>query len=417
MARIDYLEARMMKHIKLPYNFFDFINGPPVSSFLNNNELAYIKRIILRYKNDAKYNMLNAFMKSKGFSRLSGGTNRVAYRFLDNTSFILKIAIDRIGMEANIAEVKNQKLLQPYCTKIFDITQDGLIASVERVQPITRKEEFQEVADDVFFVITTKIIGTTVADDIGKAYFKNWGIRNGFGAVLLDFPYIYKLDEEKIFCNGVNPETHIRCTGIIDYDDGFNHLVCTKCGKRFMALDLKDDNPINDIIINRGGNYPMKVSVTIGGKKVTAMASSDHIIETNSTIKHTGASMLKVSVSGISRSSSNPSEDKNNKKKSSSKLGDIIRKSDEPLNSSSMNIGTKNNTDMNGSKEDNPIDIIPVDEVAKNNDEIIVVKRDSASINNNEDIISKIEDTGVSRYPKTKSNKAGSSKKAGKSKK
>ena len=33
--------------------------------------------------------------------------------------------------------------------------------------------------------------------DIGTNFFMNWGIRPGFGPVLLDYPYVYELDGNK----------------------------------------------------------------------------------------------------------------------------------------------------------------------------------------------------------------------------
>lgn len=70
----------------------------------------------------------------------------------------------------------------------------------------------------------------------------------------------------------------MRCTGMIDYDDGFNILLCRKCGTRYFASDLEDKNPSNDIINTRGGKYPMKVSVIKDGKVYETTKSSTNII-------------------------------------------------------------------------------------------------------------------------------------------
>ena len=176
MAKIDFLTGKLMEKRKnLPENFFDNLYGPPVRAFFNQDECNYLKHIILHNKNDIKLKMINAIMKSKGFSRLSAGTNRVVYRYLDDPSFVLKIAIDRVGLQDNLAEFKNQHMLKPYVCKIFDTTPDGLMATIERVMPITSKEEFTSMEEEIFYVIVGKLIGNTVAEDIGKAYFRNWG--------------------------------------------------------------------------------------------------------------------------------------------------------------------------------------------------------------------------------------------------
>lgn len=176
MAKIDFLTAKIKERHNLPDNFFDLLVGPPVSLFFNPQEQAQLKHMILHTKNNTKkINMLNAIMKSKGFLRLSGGTNRMVYRFLDDPSFVLKVAIDRVGLNDNLAEYRNQRWLKPYVCKIFDTTPDGLMATIERVYPITSKEEFKQVEKEVFYLIVTKIIGRTVADDIGKGFFMNYG--------------------------------------------------------------------------------------------------------------------------------------------------------------------------------------------------------------------------------------------------
>lgn len=114
---------------------------------------------------------------------------------------------------------------------------------------------------------------------------------------MLDYPYVYRVDEAKLFCNRVD-EFGNRCTGLIDYDAGFNHLFCTKCGKRYLALDLEDKNPVNDIVIRRGGKYPMKVTiVNSDGTRTEPIRSSSVMVKPakKSNEKFSG---LKVRISG-----------------------------------------------------------------------------------------------------------------------
>lgn len=298
MSKIDYLTSKLAAKRHLPENFFDMLVGPPVYAFFSPEEVAYIRSIILKNRNDVKLNTLNGIMRSKGFARLSGGTNRIVYRHLEDPTFVLKVALDRVGLNDNNREFKNQQFLKPYVCKIFDSTPCGTMATVERVYPITSTEEFDAVIEEAFYLIATKLIGTHVAEDIGKNYFRNYGIRPGFGVVLLDYPYFYRIDEAKLFCNNVNPDTGERCTGMVDYDAGFNHLFCTKCGKRYFAVDLEDKNPHNDIIMNRGGKYPMKVVVVRGDQEIASpIRSSELMVNTNKKPKPTQTKM-KVIVTG-----------------------------------------------------------------------------------------------------------------------
>ena len=297
MARIDYLTSKLASKVKLPEEFFDEMMGPPVYAFFSPQEVEYIRKMMLRNRNDVKIKELNNIMRSRGFARLSGGTNRIVYRHLDDPSFVMKVAIDRVGMNDSNREFKNQQFLKPYVCKIFDSTPCGTMSTVERVYPITSKEEFQSVSTEVFYLIVTKLIGLYVAEDIGKNYFRNYGIRPGFGVVLLDYPYFYRVDESKLFCTAIDPDTNTRCTGLIDYDAGFNHLFCTKCGRRYLAVDLEDKNPNNDPIIFKGGKYPMKVTLMRGNEEVAApIRSSNTMVNTRKVEK--SESHLKVSLSG-----------------------------------------------------------------------------------------------------------------------
>lgn len=88
------------------------------------------------------------------------------------------------------------------------------------------------------------------------------------GPVLLDFPYIYELDGKKLYCNApaIPGRKDIPCGGQIDYDDGFNNLVCTKCGKHYQARELKKAEEKKLIIV--GGKKTMKVIIKVGDKVI-----------------------------------------------------------------------------------------------------------------------------------------------------
>lgn len=90
------------------------------------------------------------------------------------------------------------------------------------------------------------------------------------GPVLLDFPYVYKLDGNKLYCNAPsNNNPSGCCEGIIDYDPGFNHLFCTKCGVRYKAKELEKAIKDDKVIVKSEGEHKMKVSVKGGSKNVS----------------------------------------------------------------------------------------------------------------------------------------------------
>ena len=208
--------------------------------YLNDIEQLYNIATSIRYnsKIEKKYDLINKIMVNRGFKKFHAGTNRVVYQCLENPVFIVKIAIDKTGMGDNPAEFKNQFLLKPFVTKVFEVDPSGVIGAFERVDPILSREEYAYVASDIYDLLHEVIIGRYVLEDIGTNYFMNMGIRRGFGPVLLDFPYVYELDGNKLFCNSLLSDNTI-CSGEIDYDAGFNNLICTKCGKRYFARELE----------------------------------------------------------------------------------------------------------------------------------------------------------------------------------
>ena len=266
---------------------FDMMQIPPISYFLSNQDIADLRAIAtslrLSAKIDVKRKMMDDIMRRRGFKRFQAGTNRIIYKFEESQAFVAKVAIDRVGMKDNPNEFKNQELLKPFVTKTFHVSECGTVALSERVEPIVRPSEFEIIAEDIYELITNKILGIYVMEDIGTKYFMNWGTRVGFGPVLLDYPYLFELDGDKLFCNVPDPMTGIPCGGEIDYDAGFNELICKKCGKRYLARDLKRNITENNVIMNTiigGGKYPMIVQIKRGDEVLSnSDSSTDTIIK------------------------------------------------------------------------------------------------------------------------------------------
>lgn len=268
MAKTNVLDMLYNK-TRSPLEFnFDNLSAPPLLSLLTVQDIAELNRIAtsvkLTGKIETKYKLIDQIMTNRGFVKLHAGTNRVVYRFIEDQRFVIKIAIDRIGIGDNPAEYKNQFLLKPFVTKVFEVSPCGTVGLFERVDAIMSREEFLSVADDVFNLITKFFVGKYILEDFGSHYFMNWGIRkNGMGLVLLDFPYVYELDGNKLYCNASDlARPDIACGGQLDYDDGFNNLICTKCGKSYQARDLKKSDKQKLIIV--GGKKKMKVKVKVG---------------------------------------------------------------------------------------------------------------------------------------------------------
>lgn len=253
---------------------FERLMAPPLASLIPpSDEYQLFKySTSLRYSSKPleKLKAIDYILKCRGFRKLTGGTNRVVYKFLENDDIVIKVATDNVGNSDNPREYQNQNIYKPFITKVFEVSPHGTVGLFERVVPITSREEFLSIASDVYDVISNWFVGEFVMDDIGSEYFMNWGIRRGFGPVLLDFPYAYKLDGNKLYCNVplIKGQDFPVCGGVIDYDDGFNHLRCTKCGAPYKAIELKKAIEMNSIIVRKERSSEMKVSVGyVGGPR------------------------------------------------------------------------------------------------------------------------------------------------------
>ena len=189
---------------------YDNLICPPIYSMFTQEDIDRLYQLAssIRYsaKTEFKHKEIDRIMRSRGFVKFGAGTNRLVYRPLESDLFLVKVAYDRVAIQDNIKEYINQQYLKPFCTKTFEFAGNGVIATVERVKPITSREEFYSIAEDVFTLINDYIIGEYVMDDIGSAYFMNFGIRRGFGVVTLDYSTIFRLDGKKLFCCKIKEE-------------------------------------------------------------------------------------------------------------------------------------------------------------------------------------------------------------------
>lgn len=255
--------ARQWFNIKTPWR---------IMNFFTPQDIQYLNQIATSIKLSGnptkKKELINLLMEQKGFKKLDAGTNRIVYKFLEDQSICIKIAFDRVAINDNLNEYKNQEFLKPFCAKCFEVTPCGTVGLFERVYPIKNREQFKQIADRVFDIIVNVFLGKYVLADFGTNFFKNWGIRMHSYPVILDYPYLYELDSAKLYCNNPDPKSPTGyCGGEIDYDDGFNFLVCQKCGKTFLASELSKDRKQSGLIIEREENY-MNITIEKNGKTI-----------------------------------------------------------------------------------------------------------------------------------------------------
>ena len=268
----------LMKHAGI-YNYFKY------EDIILLNELAINPAYTIK-SNRSKFWLYDQIIVPRGFTRTHSGTNRIVYSCNSDDSFIIKVGLDKIGVNDNKNEMKNQNILKPFIPKVFDVTECGTVLLMEKVHPILNREEFSMYAESIFNVATYIIEHGYILEDFGTDFFMNWGIRKNFGPVLLDFPYIYRVNKHRLKCIRRNTDGSI-CGGKLEYDDGFNYILCKKCGKRYGASTVGSNfNYLDEIKgkLRRTQTMSFKLRITTGNKNV--------VTETGTTVVPNGSNII-----------------------------------------------------------------------------------------------------------------------------
>lgn len=222
---------------------FDSMTHVPLSSYIRYEDIVAIHTLFshpkfLNKPKKEKFNICAEILADRDLVMFHSGTNRLLFRHRYDNSFVLKVGVDKVGFSDNRQEYINQHILKPYVPRIYEVTPCGTFQMSEMVTPILTVDQFYNVASDIYDVLNLVFLGKYVMEDIGTDFFMNWGIRPGFGPVLLDFPYVYIADPSKFKCNAINKLSKNRCNGDLRYDDGYNTIICSHCGKRYAAKEL-----------------------------------------------------------------------------------------------------------------------------------------------------------------------------------
>lgn len=268
MLRENALNALYRKRLDPKEFNFDLLSMPSMYNYISEYDISQLYDIATSIKFaskvDKKLTAIKEILRPRGFVQLANGTNRMTFSYLEDKSFVLKVPYDKVALNNNPREFMHQHKLKPFVTKCFEVHPTGVVGTFERGMPITNRHEFASVADDVFEVLVTKIIGQYVLEDVGSKYFMNWVIRPGFGPILCDYPEVFELDGRKLFCNKplIPGMKFPVCGGEIDYDSGFNTLQCTRCGKIYLAHDLEAAK--QNHLISIEGDEEMRVKLFVG---------------------------------------------------------------------------------------------------------------------------------------------------------
>ena len=254
------------------------INGWALLSPDDVNRLYWIATAgSLAGKFEKKRELMDEVMHNRGFKFMAGGTNRMVYKHYEFPSIVAKVPIDKVGMNDNVAEMKNQQYIWPYCAKMLQLV--GHIGFAERLEPILNRYQFNAFLP-MIYLTTLQITGKYILEDIGQKYWKNWAVRRGWGVALCGYPYLFKLDGKKLICRQLMRNGQL-CGGEITFSDGYDYLYCTKCGRMYNAAELQvdiDEERIEFDQSNKGGKKPMLAKLMRGKEVLASNYSSDSIV-------------------------------------------------------------------------------------------------------------------------------------------
>lgn len=250
---------------------FDDLQGPMVEDLFDAETIKSIKLVVtnpkIKFFKD-KFRILAGILNPLGYILAHAGTNRVVFQPQFDDSFVVKIGLDIAGRTNNPNEIVNQKYLKPFVCKCFDTTDDGVIGTFERVVPIENLYQLWSVREDIFDIMRA-ITKRFVIDDFGTEAFKNWGVRKGFGPVLLDYADMYILDKDTAYCRKpIDWHSTAVCGGELGYTPGYNKIMCKKCGGIGKAKQYKGKEKLSVYVPSRGIDMGIKCVIKIGGKTV-----------------------------------------------------------------------------------------------------------------------------------------------------
>jgi hypothetical protein len=243
------------KIIDMMVKEYDSWTAPPVSYFLSPDDLATIEKYALSpyYTTHPKEKAkdLDELMSKRGFRFIRGGTNRRFYEHVLIPRVGMKLATCNVGMKNNIDDIKNQDILKPFCTKIFDVARyangyySGVAEVVEAGVPVTCMDELKPYWEQLFFMFEFKIRKDDIGiEDLGLRSLTQYCIRPNFGVIICDFPTMVVIDRSKCFCTKTIDRGGIKtlCGGTIDYDGTYSYMECCKCHQKYSIQSLKAKN-------------------------------------------------------------------------------------------------------------------------------------------------------------------------------
>ena len=170
------------------------------------------------------------------FKGLGSGTNRYTVLIED---YVFKIALDEDGKTDNKREFIYSKDAQPYVIRFYECMANGLLGVCEYFE-VFSEEDFYSTKNQIEMKkILKELTKVFLVGDVGiyKKNYTNWGYRQSDRSIgILDFAYIYKLSYRAFQCTCPDK-------GMLYYDNDYNQLICSICGKKHTFWDIRKRIP------------------------------------------------------------------------------------------------------------------------------------------------------------------------------
>lgn len=190
-------------------------------------EIENVKDNPMYTDNNSKIEEILILLKDLGVIFVASGTNRMAILI---NGYIFKIALDSFGIKDNWNEFEMSTCLQPYVTKTYEC--NGLIAVAEYVNLIN-KDEFYDNRDNIASILTILSENYLFCDmGLTTKNYANFGYRATKEIVILDYGYIYPLDDRIMYCK--------KCGNKLIWNKYFTKLVCSHCAKEHDPIEIRD---------------------------------------------------------------------------------------------------------------------------------------------------------------------------------
>lgn len=180
--------------------------------------------------NNTKAQMIQDVLDVAGIENtlLGPGTNRVAF-LIDG--YVFKFAMDSWGWKDNLNELASTKELQPYVIKTYE--SNGLINVCEYVT-LMSTDEFEDRRVENIIKTTLSILSSSyLLGDVGYTpkNFTNWGYRENGDIVILDYAYIYRVENRDILCSHDG--------AVLEYNPMFTGMKCPECNSKYEFMDIR----------------------------------------------------------------------------------------------------------------------------------------------------------------------------------